>query len=153
MRVTVTAETTVPLDDAWRWWTDFGEPGEEMMLDHGIGKSRRRIVTRDDKRIVMDDELPLPGGRGMRMYRREVTFEEGMRLTERGDGNPPYESTWRFESTPSGGTRIVRDVDVRSGVVDFTGKLGERVTREFLERDLRHHVKEMEQATGAQDKR
>lgn len=153
MRVSVTAESSVPVETAWRWWTDFGEPGEEMMLDHGIGKSRRRIVTRDDTRVVMDDELPLPGGRGMRMYRREVTFEDGMRFTERSEGNPPYEGTWRFESTPNGGTRIVREVDVKSGIVDFTGKVGERVTRELIERDLRHHIKEMEEAKGAREKR
>lgn len=144
MRVSVAVETRVPLDDAWRWWTDFGTVGSEQTLDHGIGKSRRKVVSRDDRRLVLEEDMPLFGGRSVKLYKHTVEFEEGHRFLERGEGFPRYDSHWRFEETTAGGTRIVREMTIDNGALNLTGKLGERVARDLMERDLRTHVRHME---------
>lgn len=145
MRVSVSEEARVPLDAAWAWWTDFGEPGETMMVGHGFGPPmRRRIVSREKDRVEFEEQMPLPGGRGLTLAKRVVTLHDGHWFTERARGRFGFNSEWRFESTADGGTRITRELVLKSGPVDASGALGERAARAWMARDLAFHVRELE---------
>ena len=138
MSFEASVETRVPVAQAWAWWTDFGPVGSQETLDHGTGKTLRVVKERVGDRVVMEERIPLPGGRSLPAMRHEVVLREAERsFVETG---PTYESRWRFEATPQGGTRIVR--------VMFPKGLGrlapDGISRMVMERDLKAHVAAME---------
>lgn len=142
MRFSVAGETKADLETAWRWWTDYGHPGEEEKLDHGIGRSVRRVVERTGNRVVLEERLPLPGGRSAALGRHEIELRPDEHVVvERADKPIPVETRWVFRSTPSGGTRVEREMS-------FEGGLGRLVpqwpSRTLAQRDLDTHLRELD---------
>lgn len=148
MRVDVAVDAAVPPEAAWRWWTDFGKSGEVQTIDHGLGKTRRRVVEQTGDRVVLEEEMPLPQRRGLRLLRHEIRLGEGRTFVERAEKPAPFEARWRFEENGRGGTRIVREMEVRSRPLDLFGGVGEAVARRMVERDIKAHVREMERELG-----
>lgn len=138
MSIRASIETSVPVARAWAWWTDFGPVGGEEWIDHGTGKTLRRVVSRSGSRFVLEERLPLLGAASIPVLRHEVMVDDSARaMVETG---PTYTSRWAFEETPSGGTRIVREM-FPSGI----GRLAPGgLSARLLERDLRAHVRAME---------
>lgn len=142
MRFTVAGETRADLETTWRWWTDYGEAGAEETLDHGMGKSLRRVVERSGDRYVLEERLPLPGGRSAALGRHVVDVRPAERVVvERADGPVPVETRWTFRSTPTGGTRVEREMR-------FEGPAGRLIpswpSKALAERDLRTHLRELD---------
>ena len=132
MRFVVACDVAAPVDRVWAWWTDFGKAGDEQRVTHGLGASRRRILEASPGRVVFEDASALG------TVRRTVTLQEGHRFLETGEGGQTFESEWRFEPTPEGGTRVTRSMRVRAARV--FGSFARLVTAA----DLRHHCRQAE---------
>lgn len=132
MRFVVACDVAAPVDRVWAWWTDFGAPGDEQRVTHGLGASRRRILEASPGRVVFEDKSMLG------TVRRTVTLREGRTFLETGEGDQAFESEWRFEAAPGGGTRVTRTMRVRAARV--FGPFARLVTAA----DLRHHCREAE---------
>jgi hypothetical protein len=147
MRFEVTAETDAPVEEVWRWWTDYGSPGETAMVGHGFGaKGRRRVVEARDGHVVLDESIPLPFVGGLQVVRHELNIDhDARRIRETAVEGMPYESVWSFETTATGGTRVRREFTAERGPAKLTPAA---MARPFAERDLKHHLKEFERERG-----
>ncbi len=135
----------IPVDEAWAWWTDYGEAGDEQNVTHGLGTSRRRILEKTGTHIVLEEDLPLPFGAHVPLVRHEVDIEAGARtIREHGTRPHEYDSRWYFEPGSTGNeTRITRVMEIPAPALDELGPLAEDVVRRFITKDLEHHVGEM----------
>lgn len=141
MRFEVTADVDAPVEQVWRWWTDYGGAGHEEMVRHGFGaRNRRKVVEARDDRVVLDESIPMPFVGGLHVSRHEVLLDrEARRIREVAVDGPPFEATWTFETNATGGTRIRREVVAKNG----PGKLTPvAVAKPIAQRDLDHHVRE-----------
>ncbi|HWH07704.1 MAG TPA: SRPBCC family protein [Candidatus Thermoplasmatota archaeon] len=132
MMFEVACEVAAPLEGVWAWWTDFGSPGDELRVSHGLGASRRRVLEAAPGRVVFEDRTPLG------TVRRTVRLQPGHRFLETGEGAQSFESEWRFEATPAGGTRVTRSMRVRAAAALRPA------ARLVTWMDLRHHCREAE---------
>lgn len=142
MRFSVAGETSADLETTWRWWTDYGDVGTEERLDHGMGRSVRRVVERTGNRYVLEERLPLPGGRTAKLGRHEVEVRPEERVVvERAEKPVPVETRWVFRATPTGGTRVEREME-------FHGPAGRLLpawpSRTLAQRDLETHLRELD---------
>jgi hypothetical protein len=130
-------ESRLPPQTVWTWWTDHGPVGSETLVEHGMGKSWRVVREREGNRVVLEERLRLPGK--PKVVRIEVEMDPARRaMSERA---PTYEAEWTFEATATGdGTRITRRMALKG-----LGRLTpDPLSRRLMERDLRHHVRQME---------
>lgn len=147
MSIRASVETSLPVARVWAWWTDFGVVGGEEWVDHGTGKTLRRVVSRNGSRYVLEERVPLVGVASVPVLRHEVLVDDSARAFV--ETAPTYTSRWAFEETASGGTRIVREM-FPSGL----GKLApDGLSKRFMERDLRAHVAAMERDLQAASER
>ena len=136
--VLVSVESSVPVAQAWAWWTDFGPVGVETVVDHGLGRTRRTVKARIGDRVVIEERPDLPGGSRLPPFRHSVNVDEAAHILV--ETAPTFEAVWTFEPTAAGGTRITRRLTQRG-----IGRLApEILSRPAIERDLRAHVKQME---------
>lgn len=146
MRVEATVEADAPLSEVWAWWTDYGGKGDTVRLDHGGLTTERHILDASRTRVVIEEEAPLPLVRKATRATRTVEIDESTHtLVERGEEPVPFESRWRFE--PVDGqprTRIVRTMEVHNKAAEWLSAVAEPVARKMMERDLRHHVRQLE---------
>lgn len=119
-----------PLDRVWAWWTDFGKPGDEFRVSHGLGSSTRRILDAGPGEIVIEDRSI--GG----TIRRTVRVGPDHRIHETGAGAQRFESEWRFEAVDAARTRVTRTMRLRAAAV--FKPFAWAVTLQ----DLRHHCRE-----------
>lgn len=138
MPVVVSAETSVPLAQAWAWWTDYGEVGVETLVEHGLGRSLRVVKTRVGRRVVLEERAAAFGGRLLPPVRHSVDVDDAARVLH--ETSVTFEARWSFEPTPEGGTRVTRAFTPRGlGRISPGG-----LTRRALDKDLRTHVRQME---------
>lgn len=150
MRIETETVAHAPVGDVWRWWTDYGPAGTQTDVSHGGVKSRRRIVENSGTRVVLEEAMPLPGGKDVRLLRHEVDIREGeRRLLERAEAPLPMEAEWTFEPTADGARTVIRRVThVRSRVADALTPVSETAMRKLIERDIASHVREFEAERG-----
>lgn len=126
-----------PLDRVWAWWTDFGEVGALFVIDHGLSRTRRRIVSREGNVLLIEERGAGPKP-GLLLVRHRVTIHAERHELEEDVLFPGRNhSVWRFRAEGDA-TRITR-VFARHGL----SKLAPAgVSKRFLQRDLDAHVAE-----------
>lgn len=141
VQVVASAQTRIPPQTVWTWWTDYGAPGSETLVDHGFSKTWRTIRPRDDGRVEMLERLAIPGR--PKALKRVVEIDPAKRTLL--ETSPSFTATWRFEPMADGtGTRILREITLLG-----MGRLAPGfVLRRLMEHDLRAHVREMERDIG-----
>lgn len=116
-----------PLADVWAWWTDFGEVGVTHRVGHGTLPSRRTVLHKAGREVVIEDRW------GLFAARRKLEIGDHV-IVERNRG---FRATWRFEAVGSR-TRVSREVET-SGP-----RFTHAVSRRLLQRDLEFHCREAE---------
>jgi len=130
----------VPPHAALVWWTDF----QDGAGDHPhIPTQRRRVLSRDHARIVMEDRVPLL------LFREQVTARVLANRVEF-EGTNTYSTftgTYVFEPRGSDGTRVrlIADVHLKRAI-RLADRLVAPMVRALLKADLRSHVRHMEDA-------
>lgn len=133
----MSAFARVPLDAAWAWWTDFGEAGERFPMSHGFGPMQRRILSREGRVWVMEERGPL--GIGLQSRRRVSALDAEHAIVEDFLKPAGLKSRWQF-AAEAGGTRVSRTLRV--------SRRYEKMGRWIAQRDLEHHVRELERRVG-----
>ncbi len=124
-----------PLDRAWAWWTDFGEVGELFVIDHGVSRTRRRVIAREGDALVLEERGAGPKP-GMLLVRHRVTILPAERALREEVTFPARVVTrWEFREDPEG-TRVTRRVD-RRGLARLAPA---GLSRRWVQRDLDAHV-------------
>ena len=134
VEVTVTARAAVPLDQAWTWWTDYGEPGEWERSDHGFGKGWRRVTSHTDNVWTLEERALFPRStfrRTVELYAAEHRISDVLEWPAR------QRTEWRF-AADGDGTRITR--------VLRASRASAWLTKMISQRDLDFHVKELQRA-------
>lgn len=135
MDVEVSGRIHAPLDAAWAWWTDFGEPGQLFVIDHGVARTRRRIVAREGNVVVLEERGAGPKP-GILLVRHRVTIRpESHELTEDLLWPTRNRSVWRFRAE-EGGTRVTRTYP-RVGLARLAPR---GMLARYIQRDLDAHV-------------
>lgn len=144
--VEVSGLVRAPLEAVWAWWTDFGQPGDSDVVDHGAAKSRRFVTSRDGQWLTLEERTTWGAGRGILTVRHRVrVVPDRHEIDEEVLFPARSASTWRF--TPdAGGTRITR-------VMPRTFAL-EKLVPTFLQRDtaqkdLDAHVRQANREIGS----
>ncbi|MEA3201879.1 MAG: hypothetical protein QOE90_3307 [Thermoplasmata archaeon] len=135
MDVEVSGLIRAPLALAWAWWTDFGEPGQLFVIDHGVSRTRRRVVAREGDVVLLEERGAGPKP-GILLVRHRVTIRaEAHELVEDLLWPTRNRSVWRFEAE-GGATRVTRTYP-RVGLVRLVPR---GVLARYIQRDLDAHV-------------
>lgn len=124
---------------AARWWSDF----REGRVDHGfIPGHRRRIVSRDADKVVMEEETKILG---LRVFKERTTaWPDELEVRFAGTNNfAHFDGAYTFDAA-EGGTRIGLDATVTlHRPLEWTDVAAKHVVAAILRADLRLHAKEM----------
>jgi hypothetical protein len=135
MDVVVSGLIEAPLERAWAWWTDFGEVDELFVIDHGISRTRRRVVAKKDNWIVLEERGAGPKP-GILLVRHRVTIHPGEHALQEEVLWPTRGwSRWTF-SAEGAGTRVTRTYPLRG----LARLVPAGVARRFAQQDLDAHV-------------
>lgn len=135
MRFEVSTYVRGTPEEVYAWWTDYGPAGHQETVGHGLGMTRRTVVSRQGDVIELKEAVL-----GVPVLKHRVELHPA-RLAFRETADM-YESWWSFERSGEG-TRVRREVEVKHRV----GKLAPGgLTAWANKRDLDHHAKEYERS-------
>jgi uncharacterized protein YndB with AHSA1/START domain len=126
-----------PLERVWAWWTDFGEVGELFVIDHGVSRTRRRVLAREGDTLVLEERGAGPKP-GILLVRHRVTILKDERAIDEEVTFPQrLRSRWEFRAEAEG-TRVTRTLTLR-GLARLSPA---PVARRWIQRDLDAHVQQ-----------
>jgi hypothetical protein len=134
MRVEVSALVKDAPERVFAWWTDYGAVGHEETVDHGMGRSRRRVVGREGDVVTLEERVL-----GLKVATHTVELHPArLAFRERAEA---FEAWWSFEPAPEG-TRVRREVEVKG-----PGRFAPvAIVRAFNQRDVEHHAREYDRS-------
>lgn len=128
---------------ALAWWSDF----RDGKGDHAfVPTQRRRVLSRDRERVVMEDRVPLL------LFREQVTARvlEDRVVFEGENTYSTFRGEYRFEPRGPDGARVrlVADVWLKRAIRP-ADRVAAPLVRALLRADLRAHVREMTKALAS----
>lgn len=130
MRHEVSATIRDAPERVWAWWTDYGPVGHEETVRHGIGTSRRRVVSKEGDVVVLRESFL-----GATLLEHRIELHPARRAFR--ETSRRFDAWWSFEPAPEG-TLVRRDIEIRARFAP----LG--LARWAARRDLEYHAREYE---------